>query len=354
MPDKENKTFDPTPQRLRKAREEGNVFRAREMVSLGMLASGMGLLLAGAPAAFMLLRQLMRTLFLQAPLISLTPTAVVSLMKDISTDAFKILLPFFLILSAMALGLNIVQSGWNVAPKTLIPKFSRINPLEGFKRIFSSKGLIELLKGLLKMAFIFPIVYLTFSKHWEALLTLPTRPLMAIAEEGMTWMLIMLAQIIGVLSLIIGADFAYQKWKFKQDLKMSFQEIKDEAKESEGDPQLKVRRKQMALEMSRRPRLDHAIFKADVVVTNPTHYAVALRYDPEEREAPYVLAKGVRKRALRIKALALEHGIPVIEDPPLARALYHNVPEEAEIPAELYPAVATILAEIYRSRGHTY
>lgn len=159
------------------------------------------------------------------------------------------------------------------------------------------------------------------------------------------------AAMLGALLLLSAVDFAYEKWKYKQDLKMTAQEIKDEYRETEGDPMVKSRRLKKARELTRRRRLDHAVLRSDVVITNPTHYAVALRYDPSEASAPRVMAKGIRKRALRIRALAQAHDIPVVEDPPLARALYHNVPEEQEIPVELYLAVATILAEIYRQRG---
>ncbi len=351
MADREQKTFDPTPQRLRKAREEGNVFRAREVVALGMLSSGMTIILMGTSVAFHALQGLMRDMFYRAPTLPLTIETTSALLEEITVRLLQLLLPFFLTLATLAVGLNIVQSGWNVAVKAIMPKLSRISPLEGFKRMFSSKGLFELLKGLLKLAALIPIVYLTISDHWEALLTLPFHPLTDIWTQGSRWILVMIAQMLGVLSLLVGADFAFQKWKHRQELKMSFQELKDEMRESEGDPQLKVRRKQLAAKMARRPRLDHAVLKADVVVTNPTHYAVALRYDPDEGDAPRVLVKGIRKRALRIRAFALEYGIPVVEEPPLARALYYSVDEEQEIPPELYPAVATILAEIYRQRG---
>ncbi len=351
MAERDQKTFEPTPQRLRKAREEGNVLRSRELVALGMLSSGMTILFMGTPLAFHSLQELMRDLFYRAPSFTLTIETTSSLLEEITVRLLQILLPFFLVSGTLAVGLNIVQSGWNVAVKSIVPKLSRISPLEGFKRIFSSKGLFELLKGLLKLALLIPIAYLTISNHWQELLTLPFHPLPDIWTQGSRWIFIMIAQMLGVLALLVGADFAFQKWKYYQDLKMSFQELKDEIRESEGDPQLKVRRKQLAAKMARRPRLDHAVLKADVVITNPTHYAVALRYDPDEGDAPRVLVKGIRKRALRIRALAMEHGIPVIEEPPLARALYYSVDEEQEIPPELYPAVATILAEIYRQRG---
>ena len=159
-------------------------------------------------------------------------------------------------------------------------------------------------------------------------------------------------KVILILIVITVIDFAYEKWRHKEDMKMTKQEVQDERKQTDGDPKIKRQRFKLALKLLRRPRLDHAVMKADVVVTNPTHFAVALKYDAGESPAPRVLVKGIRKRALRIKSLALENNIPVIEDPPLARALYRSVQEEQEIPEELYPAVATILAAIYRKRKH--
>lgn len=162
--------------------------------------------------------------------------------------------------------------------------------------------------------------------------------------------MLLVLKLLLALTVLSVPDFAFEKWKYTKDLKMTDQEVKEERKQQEGDPMVKGQRLKRARELALRPRLDHAVLKADVVVTNPTHYAIALHYRPEEMMAPRVLAKGLRKRALRIKALAQEHGVPTVEDRPLARALYDGVAEGGEIPEELYPAVATILAEIYRQR----
>lgn len=350
MSDRQDKTFDPTPERIRKAREEGNLFRSREIISVGLLMVGVGMLALGAPYAFGVLKGLMARVFLAANTTPLTQASLRPLLSELGLEVGALLAPFFAVLMATTCGLSVLQSGWNVTFKPLVPKGNRISPLQGLKRIFSKRGLFEVFKALSKVVLVGPLVYLALRNHLPELLMLHALPLEDIVRAATSWILTLFAQMILALLVLSGLDFAFEKWRYKEDLKMSQQEVKDEAKEQEGNPQVKGKRRQLAREMARRPRLDHAVLQADVVVTNPTHYAVALRYDPEEGAAPRVLVKGIRKRALRIKALAREHHVPTVEDRPLARALYRSVPEEAEIPEELYPAVAAVLAELYRDR----
>ena len=437
-PDKHEKIHDPTPKRIRKAREEGNVFRSKEIVSVGMLLIGLSVMMGGTPFAFQALQGMAVSLFQGATAAELTvlsvpaifakiwmqllviavPFSVVLIVAalglnimqsgwnvsfkalepkgnrispvqglkrmfsakglfDFAKSLVKILIvgpiayttisgklpqmriwmqllviavPFSVVLIVAALGLNIMQSGWNVSFKALEPKGNRISPVQGLKRMFSAKGLFDFAKSLVKILIVGPIAYTTISGKLPQILMLHRLPLEGILSTAGMWIMILLAQLVLVLLLLSGIDFAFEKYKYKKDLMMTTKEIKDEAKESEGDPQLKGKRRQMARSLAQRPRLVDAVLQADVVVTNPTHYAIALSYNPDESVAPRVLVKGIRKRALRIKRLATEGDIPTIEDRPLARALYDAVPEEHEIPEELYPAVAAILAEVYRRR----
>lgn len=351
MSDRQDKTFDPTPRRLQKAREDGNVFRSKEMVSIGSLLFGASTVLIGMPVAFSVLKTLARRVFLGATSGQLTPTAIPVLITDLGMSVATIMAPFFLVVMTAGIGLNVFQSGLNLTLKPLEPKGERISPLKGFKRIFSGRSLFELFKSLAKIALVGPIAYHAISSRFPEILMLHRQPIEGVLETAESWILVLLAQMILALLGLSAVDFAFEKYRYKKDLMMSQQEVRDEVKEQEGDPHMKGKRRQLARELLRRPRLDHAVLKADVVITNPTHYAIALRYDPKESDAPRVLAKGIRKRALRIKELAREHGIPTVEDRPLARALYDTVPEEREIPEDLYPAVAAILAEIYRKRG---
>lgn len=348
--DKQSKTFDPTPQRIKKAREEGNVFKSQETTSVGMLVVGVSALTIGMPFGFAALKNLTTFLFLNATSSQLTESSLPIIIRDVGIRSGLILLPFLAALFVAALAVNLAQTGFNLTGKPLIPKGERISPLKGLKRIFSAQGFFNFGKSLVKIAIVGPIAYITVRDHMPDILKLHLLTLEDIITTGTSWIVMLLFKMIGMLVLLSAADFAFEKWRYKRDLKMSKQELKDEAKEQEGDPHMKGKRKEKAREIARRERLDHAVMKSDVVVTNPTHYAVALRYDPEESDAPRVTVKGIRKRALRIKELARQFEVPTVEDRPLARALYASVEERMEIPEDLYPAVAALLAEIYRQR----
>ncbi len=348
--DKQSKTFDPTPQRIKKAREEGNVFRSQETTAVGMLAVGVGVLAVGTPVGFAALKNLMATVFLNATSSQLTVSSIPAIITDVGVRSAIIILPFLAALFFAAIGINLSQSGFNLTGKPLVPKGERVSPLKGLKRIFSAQGLFNFGKAIIKILIVGPIAYWTIEDHMADVVVLHLQTLPDVVTTGTGWIVGLLLKLIAMLVALSAADFAFEKWRYKRDLKMSKKEIKDEMKDQEGDPHVKGKRRERAREYARRERLDHAVMKSDVVVTNPTHYAVALRYDPEESEAPRVMVKGIRKRALRIKELARQFDVPMVEDRPLARALYAGVDERREIPEELYPAVAALLAEIYRER----
>ena len=351
MSDRQDKQFDPSARRLQKAREEGNVFKSREVVSVGLLVVGSGLIFFGLPYLFETLKSLMQQVFLSATGTSLTLASMPLLIRDLGFQVVLSMAPYFLVLMGAAYALNVAQSGFNVTTKPLKPKLQNISPASGLKRIFSKKGLGEFLKSFLKVAIVGPMAYLHIKGHMAEILMLHTKPMEQILQVFAGWLLALLVKMCLALLVLSAADFFFEKWRHKADLKMSHQEVKDESQESEGNPQVKAKRREKAMEIARRPRLDHAVLKADVVITNPTHYAIALRYNPAEDAAPFVLAKGIRKRALRIKGLALDNDIPTVENRPLARALYASVEEDQAIPPELYPAVAAVLAEVFRQRG---
>jgi flagellar biosynthesis protein FlhB len=350
QPDKQDKQFDPTPRRIEKAREEGNVFKSQDMTAIMMLLVGASALAIGTPFAFLALQEIFAHTFATVT-VPLRADTAAPLLREVGMRATLIMIPYLMLLLVTGVAVNVVQTGWNVTLKPLKPKPDRISPLKGLKKIFSAQGLFNVFKSITKIAIVGPLAYITIRNALPEVLELPARALPDVLATATTLILTLLAKLIVVLLVLSMADFAFEKWRYKRDLKMSAKELKDEAKESDGDPHIRGKRRQLAREMSRRPRLDHAVLKADVVVTNPTHYAVALQYDLEGGGAPRVLAKGIRKRALRIKEIAAEHGVPMVEDRPLARALYASVEEEQEIPEDLYPAVAAILAEIYRKNG---
>ncbi len=350
QPDRQEKIHDPTPTRLKKAREEGNLFRSKEMSSVGMLAVSAAVLILGMPAAFGVLKELTARLFLGAAAMEFTSASVQGLLAGLGWQVGLVLAPFFAALMVAGVGLSVAQTGWTLSAKPLAPKASRISPAQGFKRMFSSKGLFETGKSIAKIAVVGPLAFFAIQRHLPQILALHTVPFESIFVSAAGWIALLLVQMLVALAVLSAADFSFEKWKYKQDLKMTDREVKDEAKSQDGDPHVKGKRRQIARDLARRPRLDHAVMQADIVVTNPTHYAVALAYDPLAGGAPRVLAKGLRRRALRIKALAAEQGVPTVEDRPLARALYAAVDEGHEIAEDLYPAVAAVLAEVYRAR----
>ncbi len=259
-------------------------------------------------------------------------------------------LPFLLVAFATAFIVDLVQVKWKPTAKPLQPKFSKLNPVSGFKRIFSKEKLFELLKSAFKLLIIGGMAYSALKDQLTTVFFLYD---VSIAEAVATFgkIIIDLGIKISVLYLVLGfADFAYQKHKHREDIKMTKQEVKDEMKNAEGDPQIKGKQKQRMMEASRR-RMMQAVPQADVVITNPTHFAVALKYDPKVLPAPYVIAKGEDFLARRIREEAAANEIDVVENKPLARMLYYNVEMGAMIPPELYQTVADILAVIYNRRS---
>ena len=277
--------------------------------------------------------------------------------RDFCTLLNKALLRILLILlpllgAGLVTGfiIEVVQVKWKPTTKPLKPKGSKLNPLKGVKRLFSKDKLVELLKSVIKLAMIGYVAYSTLIDQIPTLFLLYDMKL-ATAVQTFGNIVINLGIKISAFFSIIGmADYAYQKWKFKEDMKMTKQEVKDEWKNAEGDPQIKSKQRARMREASRR-RMMSAVPQADVVITNPTHFAVALKYDPEQFDAPFVLAKGEDFLAMRIREEAYAHDIEVVENKPLARMLYYNVELGAQIPQELYATVAEILAVIYNKRN---
>ena len=260
------------------------------------------------------------------------------------------LMPFFIVGVALAIIINMLQFKFKITTKPLKPKLSKFNPISGFKRIFSASKLVELLKSIAMIVIISAVVYSTIKDEWVYLFKFYNMPLNQ-ALETIGSIVINMGLTISFVYLIVAfLDFAYQKYKFKKDIKMTKQEVKDEYKNAEGDPQIKGKIRAKMREASQR-RMMQNIPKADVVITNPTHFAVAIRYDPQEASAPRVIAKGADYLAQKIKEIARENKIEIVENKPLARMLYANVDVEQEIPPELYQAVAEVLAMVYKMQG---
>ena len=260
-----------------------------------------------------------------------------------------IVAPIFIAGVIIAFVIDIYQVKWRPTSKPLKPKLSKLNPIKGFKRFFSKGKLVELAKSLIKLVFIGYLVYSTLRGQLGVLFSLFDMDLnTAIGTVGN--IVIGLGIKISAFYIVIGlVDYRYQKWKFAEDMKMTKQEVKDEWKNAEGDPAIKSKQKRRMMEASRR-RMMSAVPSADVVITNPTHFAVAIKYDVTVFDAPYVVAKGEDFLAARIRETAAEAGVEIVENKPLARMLYYNVDLGTPIPPELYQTVAEILAAIYNAR----
>ena len=273
-----------------------------------------------------------------------------SVMQQVIIDMIKLVIPILLVAIVIAILGNMLQQKWMVTAKPLQPKFSKISPISGFKRMFSVRQLVELIKSIAMISIIMIVVYNTVKSKMNILLTFYDVGLnTALSTIGS--IIIDLGLKISAVFLIVGfADLFYQRIKFKNDNMMTKQEIKDEFKNTEGDPQVKGQIKRRMQEVSRR-RMMQQLPEADVVITNPTHFAVALKYEPDAGKAPVVIAKGADYLAFQIKDKAKEYNIAIVENKPLARILYHNIDIGMEIPPELYQAVAEILAVVMRTNN---
>ncbi|CDD47684.1 flagellar biosynthetic protein FlhB [Firmicutes bacterium CAG:534] len=350
------KTEEPTSKKLEDARKEGQVAKSKEIGNaFGILALFLILkIYIGSMGTRFL--ELFSAVYGQIPSIStlysgnLPIAALQVLIKSMMLQMIIIAAPIFLVGVVVAFVCDVAQVKWRPTSKPMQPKFSKLNPMKGFARIFSPGSLVELLKSVLKLAVIGYMVY-SYLKGRIGQIFLLYDISIGQAIELIGDVVIELGiRIAAVYMIIAMLDYAYQKYKFKQDMKMTKQEVKDEYKNQEGDPQVKGKQKQRMREASMR-RMMQQLPEADVVITNPTHYAVAIKYDPDKYDAPYVIAKGENYLAQRIKDIARDNEIEIVENKPLARMLYANVEIGGLVPPELYQAVAEVLAFVYHLKG---
>lgn len=349
------KTEPATAKKLKDAREEGKVAKSKELNSaFGLIVLFLCLKVfisyVGEKflSAFDLVYANMAD-FVKINEGGMTTQAVSGLIFQVLVLMLLTVIPFFIFGFAIAFLVSIIQVGWTVSTKPMKPQLSKFNPINGFKRIFSKDSVFELVKSIFKIGLIVYIAFTSVRDHAEELFVLYDISLnQAVSLVGT--FVIDVGLKISLVYLVVGiADFIYQKIKFRDDMKMTKQEVKDEYKNTEGDPQIKGRQRRKMQEVSQK-RMMQDVPKADVVITNPTHFAVALKYDADESPAPIVLAKGEDYLAQKIKEVARENQIEIVENKPLARMLYHNVDIGAQIPPELYQAVAEVLALVYRAK----
>ncbi len=345
----QDKTERATPKRLRDARKRGEIARSRELVSFVVVSGGlMTLLLLSGTIANGAATWMQRALSPELPLVE-RPQDMARHFGALIGAGFAVALPLLGVGFLAGIVGPILLGGWNVSAEALKPDFKRVNPLSGLGRIFSSQSLVELGKALLKAGALGAIAVLYIATRLDEIMALGREPLAPAMAHAMRIALGCLGWMCGGLLLIALIDAPYQLWSHAKKLRMTRQEVRQEHKEAEGSPEVKGRQRQLQQQISRR-RMMEAVPGADVVVVNPTHYAVALKYDAGKMRAPRVVAKGVDLLALSIRELARQHRIPIVDAPPLARALYRNANVDDEIPANLYAAVAQVLTYIYQLR----
>jgi flagellar biosynthetic protein FlhB len=341
----EDKTEDPTQRRLDQARESGQVPLSRDAVSVFGLLGGAIVLSSALPSLSSALLLKMRYIIENSHTVN--PYDVLS---ELMPDFLYTIIPVGVGVSLAVLMSTFLQSGFLISPKNIAPKFSKINPVAGLKRLMSPAHFLEFLQTLLKMGVVGVSIWWSIDQieRLRNMLALPTSLILAEARD-LSFKIIRYA--IFSFGVLAGFNFLLTWLKFRSQMRMSRQDLKDEMKESEGDPHIKGRMKQLRMRMARR-RIAKAVQSATVVVTNPTHFAVALSYDRGKLSAPRVVAKGADMMAARIRELAVEHNVPIVPNPPLARALF-KVPEDQEVPPDLYEAVAKIIAFVMGIKKRT-
>ena len=350
------KTEPATAKKLSDARKEGQVAKSKEM------ANGMGLM-----ALFLVLKiwtgkmginflETFETTYNRIPQVvnliggTAPQRELILLLRQGGVQILLIVLPILLIGFLVAFVSDLWQVKWQPTAKTLQPKLSKLNPINGFKKIFSANSIVELVKSISKIAIIVWMAYGYIKDRTNYLFLLYDMDIMPALQLILQVVTDSGIRIAAVYLIFSFADYAYQKWKFSEDMKMTKQEVKEEYKNQEGDPQIKGKIRQKMMEVSRR-RMMQVLPQADVVITNPTHYAVAIKYDPAVSDAPVVIAKGQDYLAQKIKEIARENKIEIVENKPLARMLFANVEVGEAVPPEMYQAVAEVLAFVYHLQG---
>ena len=342
----QEKTEEPTSKRLDDARKKGQIARSREFNTFAMLIASAGLLLILGKQMGNGLLHIMQTQFQLSRDVIFDPESPVIYLKQAMLDGVILIAPFLAVMVIVAILAPLVLGGWVFTWEAITPKFEKLDPLKGLARMFALHGLIELGKALLKLVLIVIVAYV-LGKHFLAeLLGLHAEPLQQSIGHALDIIGFCFLVLCASLIVVVTVDVPYQLYDHSKKLKMTLQEIKDEMKESEGSPEVKARQRRTQMSMAQN-RMMAEVPKADVIITNPTHFAVALKYDTSSNAAPKLVAKGADLIAAHIRSLAAGAKVPLVASPPLARALYYSTEIDKEIPKGLYLAVAQVLAYVY-------
>jgi flagellar biosynthetic protein FlhB len=345
-----DKTQDPTPHRRQEAREKGQIAKSQDLASAVLLLAGLSLILMMGNRIVDFFGELSRRQWGGEAWLSADVSFVANQAMRLMIELGMTVLPLFGVIMLAGVIVNLMQVGFLFLPDKLMPDITRLDPLKGFGRIFSLSNFVHLFFGIVKLILIGSVAYICVSNQKDEILGLTSLEVPQIAAffpQSLLWISIKIASALVILALL---DYGFQWWKHEQDLKMTTQEIREEMKNLEGNPEVISRRKQVQRQLAMN-RMASEIPKADVVITNPTELAVAIQYDPEKMAAPIVVAKGAGEVAKRIRKIALENDVPIVEKKPLAQALYRDVEIGKAIPSEKYAAVAEVLAYVYQLKG---
>jgi flagellar biosynthesis protein FlhB len=349
--DGQEKTEQATERRLQESRRKGDVAKSQEVPSVAVLFAGLAALYFGSGFMLEQFSMLLKGYLGNLHSYEIVPANLNLLVSETLLKAAAILAPVMASVLLAALVANYAQVGVIFSTEKLIPKFSKISPLQGLKRLFSKQTLANFVKSIAKLLIVGFVAYSEVKKALPVLPSLMAREpaeIIIFMAQTAFWIFLKAALVI---SLLAALDYAFQRWQFQEKMKMTKQEVKEEAKSTEGDPQVKGRIRAIQMEMARK-RMMAEVPTADVVITNPTRLAVALRYDPLSMSAPTVVAKGAGVIAQRIREVAREHGVPLMEDKPLAQALYKMVDLNGTVPDHLFQAVAEVLAYVYSLKAN--
>ena len=350
--DDAQKTEDPTPKRLEESRKKGQVALSKEINNWMMLFAGTILITLIAAPLFTNLTEIMKAYIERAHAIPSMPGGIGIALGEGAKHVLKALAWPFMLLFFIAAMSSFLQIGPLWAPESIKPDPAKISPIKGFQRLFSMRSLMEFAKGILKIAIISAVGIIIIAPYLDKFETLIGLPVPTLMDELLGLVIRMMIGILIALLIIAVIDLVYQRYEHMKKLRMTKQEVKDEYKQMEGDPHVKSRLRQLRSERARQ-RMMQSVPEADVVITNPTHFSIALKYDPETMDAPRCIAKGIDEVALRIREVAKEHDIVLFENKPLARVLYDTVEIDDIIPPEHFQAVAEVISYVFKMKGKT-
>ncbi len=348
--DDSQKTEDPTPKRLEESRKKGQVALSREINNWIMLLAATLLIAFAAPSMFARLKEFLKAYIEHAADVPEGPGGVASVLSASFWVVLAILALPLIVLAFSAFIGPFIQVGPLFAPEVIKPDFSKVSPLKGFKRLFSMRALMEFAKGLLKISIISVVGLILLQPFYDTAEHLVGQPLPIMLDELLALVIRLMTGVLVALLIIAVIDLVYQRAEHMKKMRMTKQEIKDEYKQSEGDPHVRAKLRQLRAERARQ-RMMQSVPQADVVITNPTHFAIALKYNPDTMDAPVCVAKGIDEIALRIREVAKENNIVLYENKPLARMLYDTVEIDEMVPQEHYKAVAEVISYVFKLKG---